>query len=112
MIFPSFMRHNQGFFTAAFICLVFALALLSCQMTPEQKKATIQTAVHVGEAAIEGTPLPWDKIGLLIGTILGAGAIVDNRRKDVVIKKDKSELNAKADLITKLANGNGTNTVK
>ena len=85
------IQHNQSLFIAAAISILCFGGMLACHLTPTQKKDIITAAIPVAEAVLEGSPLPWSEIGLAIGTILGSGAIVDNRRKDVLIKRLKKE---------------------
>ena len=106
------LQHNQSLVAAAVVCLLCFTGFLACRLTPQQRSVALQTAAHVAESAAEGTPLPWSEIGLLIGTILGAGAIVDNRRKDVVIKQEKKTNVEKAATIAKLVFGDSANTPK
>ena len=112
MQLKTILQHNQSLVAAAVLCLLCFTGFVACRLTPQQRSAALQTAAHVAESAAEGTPWPWSEIGLLIGTILGAGAIVDNRRKDVVIKQEKKYSNAKDHIIANLVNGNSTNTPK
>lgn len=92
--------HNQTLVIAAFISLLCLAALLGCHLSQLQKKAIISTAVPVAEALVEGSPIPWSQIGLLLGTLLGGGAVIDNRRKDVLIQRLKKENAQKDDLIS------------
>ena len=85
------IQHNQSLFIAAAISILCFGGMFACHLTQAQKKQIITTAIPVAEAVLEGSPIPWSDIGLAIGTILGSGAIVDNRRKDVLIKRLKSE---------------------
>jgi hypothetical protein len=85
------IQHNQSLFIAALISILCFATLISCHLTQAQKKEIISQAVPIAEAVASGTPIPWEGIGLAISTILGSGAIVDNRRKDVLIKRLKTE---------------------
>jgi len=112
MSIKAAIQHNQALAAAAVLCLLLGGGLFSCHLTQAQKKEILTTATIVGTAVVEQSPIPWDKIGLLIGTILGAGAIVDNRRKDVVIKQEQKYNDQKTELLAKLVNGNSTNPPK
>jgi hypothetical protein len=85
------IAHNQSLFIAAIISILCFGGIAACHLTQAQKKQIITTAIPVAEAVLEGSPLPWSEIGLAIGAILGSGAVVDNRRKDVLIKRLKTE---------------------
>jgi hypothetical protein len=85
------IQHNQSLFIAAIISFLCFGGIAACHLTEPQKKAIIATAVSAAESAAEGSPVPWTRIGLALGTLLGSGAMVDNRRKDVLIKRLKTE---------------------
>ncbi len=91
MSLPPFIRHNQTFFAALAISALILGGMLGCQLTESQKRQVISTAADSAIAVAAGKPIPWSQIGLAIGTLLGGGAVVDNRRKDVLIKRLKNE---------------------
>jgi phage-related tail protein len=88
------ITHNEGIFTSLFIALILLLAMLSCHLTETQKNQAVSTAAETAIAVSTGQPIPWKTIGLFLGNILGTGAIIDNRRKDVLIKILKRTSNA------------------
>jgi len=104
------IQHNQSLFISAIISLLCFGTMLGCHLTQAQKKAIITTTVIAAEAAAGGSPLPWTEIGLAIGTILGSGAVVDNRRKDVLIKRLKTENANIADTLERIASPNNNHT--
>jgi hypothetical protein len=83
--------------------------LFSCQLTQAQKKEIIDTGAIVGQAVVTHNPIPWKTIGLLIGNILGSGAIMDNRRKDILIKVLQKANDANKAMLANLVNGNSAN---
>jgi len=85
------IQHNQSLFIAAIITIIGFGGMFACHLTETQKKEIITTTAIAAEAAAGGSPLPWSEIGLAIGTILGSGSVIDNRRKDVLIKRLKQE---------------------
>lgn len=85
------IAHNQSLFIAAIISILCFGGILACQLTQSQKKAIITTAVPIAEAAATAAPTPWKEIALGIISLLSSGVIVDNRRKDVLIKRLKTE---------------------
>jgi hypothetical protein len=91
MSLRSSIDHNQSLYISAVICVLCFGGILACHLTETQKKAIISTTAIAAESVVEGSPLPWSEIGLAIGTLLGGGAVVDNRRKDVLIKRLKTE---------------------
>jgi hypothetical protein len=98
MSLKTSIQHNQSFYIAAAISILGFAGILGCHLTQLQKKAILSTGIKVAESTAEGSPLPWSEIGLAIGTILGSGAIIDNRRKDVLINQLKKE-NAQKDAL-------------
>jgi hypothetical protein len=86
--------------------------LFACQLTQAQKKEIIDTGAIIGTAVVTHNPIPWKTIGLLLGNILGSGAIIDNRRKDLLIKVLQKAKDANQAMLTNLVNGNCTNTPK
>lgn len=94
MSLPKCITHNEGFFTGLSIALIFLLAVLSCQMTETQKKQVFTTAAETAIAVTTHAPIPWKTIALVIGNLIGTGAVVDNRRKDILIKILKKTSNA------------------
>lgn len=91
MSLPQALRHNQSLVIAAIISILCFGGMFACHLTQAQKKEIISTAAIATEAVVTGTPIPWSQIGLTIGTILGSGAVVDNRRKDTLIKRLQAE---------------------
>lgn len=114
MVFPKFMSHNQGFFTSAFVSLILLLAMLSCHLTPAEKKEVIAQVSEVATAVATSTPIPWDTVGLIVGSLISTGLVIDNRRKDVLIKaKDKANAqNSEMLLDLTRANGNVSSSVR
>jgi len=96
------IRHNQGLFvgfaTSAFIVIVLA----SCALTATQKKTAIESAAATAIAVATKTPIDWKTVGIIIGSLLGTGTAIDNRRKDVVIKLLKKSDAVKDGIISKL----------
>jgi hypothetical protein len=85
------IKHNQGLFTSALIALLIPLTIFGCHLTQDQKKQILSTTAIAAEAAAKGSPIPWSQIGLAFGTLFGSGVMIDNRRKDVLIKTLKKE---------------------
>jgi hypothetical protein len=104
------IRHNPNLFCSILICSAITCGLIACQLTEAQKKEIIETGAAVGTAVVTQSPIPWKTIGLLLGNILGSGAIIDNRRKDLLIKVLHKAKDANDALISNLVNANGTNT--
>lgn len=103
------LAHNQSLVISAIITILCFTGILACHLTETQKKDIITTAVLVGEAAATKAPLPWTQIGLAIGTLLGGGSIIDNRRKDLLIKRLKTENANHLSIFTALASADRTN---
>jgi hypothetical protein len=104
------IRHNQSLFLSILICAAVIAGLFACQLTETQKKEIIDTGAIVGTALVTKAPIPWKTIGLLLGNILGSGAIIDNRRKDLLIKVLQKAKDANDAVIANLVNGNSPNT--
>lgn len=104
------LNHNQSLIIAALISILSTTGIIACHLTDIQKHAIITTAAETAQSAATGSPLPWSQIGLAIGTILGSGAVVDNRRKDVLIKRLKKENDNHLGIFTTLVKSNGANT--
>jgi hypothetical protein len=99
MTLAKMANHNQSLLIAAIISFLCFGGILACHLTEAQKKEIITTTAIVAEAAVEGSPMPWSKIGLAIGT----GAVIDNRRKDVLINRLKTENANTQGIITAIA---------
>lgn len=106
------IRHNQNLLVSALICVAIMTGLFACQLTQAQKKDIIDTGAIVGTAIVTQNHIPWKTIGLLLGNILGSGAIIDNRRKDLLIKVLQKAKDANDAVIANLVNGNCTNPPK
>lgn len=104
------IQHNQSLFIAAAISILSFGGMFACHLTQTQKKQIISTAAITAEAAATKAPLPWSQIGLAIGTLLGGGSVVDNRRKDTLIKRLRKENANHLDVITRIAAPPGVNT--
>jgi hypothetical protein len=109
MSIKASIRHNQNLFLSAIICVAIMTGLFACQLTQAQKKEIIDTGAIVGTAVVTHNPIPWKTIGLLIGNILGSGAIMDNRRKDILIKVLQKANDANKAMLANLVNGSSTN---
>jgi hypothetical protein len=109
MSIKASIRHNQNLFVSAMICFAIMTGLFACQLTQAQKKEIIDTGAIVGTAVVTHNPIPWKTIGLLIGNILGSGAIMDNRRKDLLIKVLQKAKDANEAMLANMVNGNSTN---
>jgi len=110
MSLKTAIRHNEGLFVSILICSAIISGLFACQLTETQKKEIIDTGAIVGTAVVTHSPIPWKTVGLLIGNFLGTGAIIDNRRKDILIKVLQKASDANKALLANLVNGNSTNT--
>lgn len=106
------IRHNQSLFVCAAICLLIIGGLFACHLTEAQQKEIIETGAIVGTAVVTHTPIPWQTIGLLLGSILGSGAIVDNQRKDILIKVLQKANDANQAIITAATHANGNHPAK
>jgi len=96
------IRHNQGLFVAAVASIFLFGGMLSCHLTHAAKKQLITTAIPIVEAAATAAPAPWKDIALGIISLLSSGTMIDNRRKDVLIKRLKNESTNHLQLITRL----------
>lgn len=85
------IQHNQSLFISAIITILCFGGMLACHLTPAQEKAILDTTTTVAEIAAPVTPTPWREILLAVVSLLGSGSVVDNRRKDVLIKRLKKE---------------------
>lgn len=85
------IQHNQSLFISAIICTLCFGGLLACQLTRKQTQTILDTTATIAEIAAPVAPPPWREIILAALTLLGSGAVVDNRRKDVLIKRLKKE---------------------
>jgi hypothetical protein len=103
------IRHNPNLFLSILICAALIAGLIACQLTEAQKKEIIDTGAIVGQAVVTHNPIPWKTIGLLVGNILGSGAIMDNRRKDILIKVLQKANDANKAMLANLVHGNSTN---
>jgi hypothetical protein len=103
------IQHNQSLFISAIItCLCFG-GMFACHLTQKQAKAILDTTVAVAEIAAPVTPTPWREILLAAASLLGSGAVVDNRRKDILIKRLKTENANQNNVITNIATTNNNN---
>jgi hypothetical protein len=85
------IHHNQSLFIAALISILCFGSMLGCHLTHAQQKDIITQAVPIAKALTPGVPIPWEQIALLVTTLLGSGSVIDNRRKDVLVKRLKTE---------------------
>lgn len=106
MSLQQFARHNQSLVIAAIISLLSFGGILGCHLSEAQEKAIVTTAAETIITVAQGAPIPWAQIGLALGTILGSGAIVDNRRKDILIKSLQIQNADKTDTIITIASAN------
>lgn len=106
MTIPSQIRHNQYTLLAAVIALALFAPFLACQLTRESAEPIIEPAAEVARAVIQKKPLPWSDIGIIISAIFGSGVFVDNRRKDILIKRLKTENADKDRTISTALNSN------
>lgn len=106
------IRHNQSLVTAAIISFLCFGGILACHLSESQKQAIKTTALPLAEAAATAAPTPWKEIALGIISLLGSGVVVDNRRKDVLIKRLKHENANHLQLITAIAAPTVSNTSK
>lgn len=109
MSLATIYRHDQFTLVSLTVCLLIFAVLFGCHLTQPQKKDIITTTAIVAEAVATGTPIPWTEIGIAISTIIGSGVFIDNRRKDVLIKRLKTENANALELVTKLVAPNGAN---
>jgi hypothetical protein len=104
------IQHNQSLFIAALISTLCFGSITACHLTHQQKKDIITQAVPIAKALTPGVPIPWDQLALLAITLLGSGSVIDNRRKDVLIKRLKTENANHLELVTKLVAPPNNNT--
>jgi hypothetical protein len=104
------IQHNQSLFIAALISTLCFGSMLGCHLTHAQKKDIITQAVPIAKALTPGVPIPWEQIALLVTALLGSGSIIDNRRKDVLVKRLKTENANALQLVTKLVAPPNNNT--
>lgn len=102
MSLPKTIVHNQGLFASLLIALIILAAQLGCHLTTAQKKEIIATSSMAAEAIAEGSPLPWSQIGAALGILFGSGTMIDNRRKDTLINRLKTENADKDKLISRI----------
>jgi hypothetical protein len=100
MSLKSAVQHNQSLVIAAGFSLAAALSMIGCHLSQLQKAAIIETSEGIAQAVVQSKPIPWPAIGELVGVLLGSGLLVDNRRKDVVIKRLKLQNADQQKLIT------------
>ena len=84
-------RHNQFTLISAAIAITIFVPFLACQLSETEKTAIVTTAAETATAVITHQPIPWSDIGIVLGTIFGSGVFVDNRRKDILINRMKTE---------------------
>lgn len=89
----SLIGHNQGLFTSLLICGVVLATLYGCNMSEEQRAETITVLAETATEIVTQKPVDISRLLLLLGNLLGLGAVIDNRRKDVHIKTLKSTPN-------------------
>jgi hypothetical protein len=104
------LQHNQSLFIAAVISILAFGGITACHLTETQKKAIITTSLPIAEAAATAAPSPWKDIALSIISLLGSGVIVDNRRKDILIKRLKTENANALDTVIKLVSPPNNNS--
>jgi hypothetical protein len=97
------IQHNQSLFISALISILCFGGILACHLTQKQTDAIIDTTTTVAEIAASATPTPWREILLAAVVLLGSGSVIDNRRKDVLIKRLKKENANHLDLVSQLA---------
>ena len=99
------IRHNQGLFSGFAVAAFIIIVLASCQMTASQKTAAIQGAADTAISVATGTPIDWKTVGMIIGSLLGTGTIIDNRRKDILIKVLQKSNAVKDGIIAEIRSG-------
>lgn len=84
------IRHNPSTFTAVLIALLVIAGFLGCQLTKPDLQKVQAAAAKIAVTAAPLVPPPYKEILIGISTLLGSGILVDNRRKDSIIKVLKS----------------------
>lgn len=84
------LRHNQGLFASLLIVCVVLAALYGCNLSDQQRAEALTVLAQTAENVVTHKPVDYSRLLLLLGNILGVGAVIDNRRKDVHIKTLKS----------------------
>lgn len=92
------IHHNQSLFISAIISILCFGGLIACQLSQPQKEKMKAAALPIATAAATAAPTPWKEIALGIISLITSGTVVDNRRKDLLIKRLKTE-NANANAI-------------
>jgi hypothetical protein len=103
------IQHNQSLFISAIICTLCFGGMLACHLTQKQATAILENTATVAEIVAPVTPTPWREILLAAVSILGSGTLVDNRRKDVLIKRLKKENALQNNVITNIATTKNNN---
>lgn len=80
------IRHNPTSYTTLILSLAILFGFITCQLTPTQRKTVLKTSSKIATAATKAAPPPYKEIALIIASLLGGGTLVDNRRKDLLIK--------------------------
>lgn len=104
------INHNQSLFISAIITFLCFGGMAACHLTQRQADAIIDASVTAAETVAPVTPTPWREIILAAATLLGSGAVVDNRRKDVLINRLKTENANHLKIVTNLAGPQRSNT--
>jgi len=99
------IRHNQGLFSGFAVAAFIIIVLASCQMTETQKTTAIQGAADTAISIATGTPIDWKTVGIVIGSLFGTGTMIDNRRKDILIKMLKKSDAVKDGIIAEIRSG-------
>jgi len=90
MTLPPTIRHNQSTFAALLISAILIGGFLGCQLSLAKKQAIAQKAAQIADTVAPVAPPPYKELLLALSALLSSGLLVDNRRKDTVIKVLKS----------------------
>lgn len=82
----SIIRHNQGLFTSFLIVGIILACLYGCNLSEQQRAEAVTVLAQTAENIVTEKPIDLSRLLLLLGNVLGIGAVIDNRRKDVHIK--------------------------
>lgn len=86
MNLPKLIRHNPSTFTALLIGLLIVAGFLGCQLARPDLLKVQAVAAEIAATAAPLAPPPYREILIGISTLLSSGILVDNRRKDSIIK--------------------------
>jgi len=86
----SAISHNQGLFTSFLLVAILLTTLYGCNLSEQQRVETVAVLAETAERIVTDKPVDLSRLLLLLGNVLGIGAVIDNRRKDVHIKTLKN----------------------